>query len=265
MSAASRERDARQVHVLVRGGHVAVAGAGHQLEPAVRPRRRRSWRGGVAGVVERPDVVRDPSRGEAPSETRRRTSPGRACGRSSGGRTRARRPLVAGSPWRCCHSASESVGDSAIDRSPSSDFDSRTRRTFVIRSTSRQRSAWSSNRRTPVSISVRNVSRARSSVNARATRCTSAGSRIRHRFRSTFGHSTPSAAFESISSSRRAVFSRSWRTPRLSWTVLALKSPSASRTYSATSRGRMLPRRVAAMPSSRLPSKPTPSRTSASR
>ena len=37
-------------------------------------------------------------------------------------------------------------GEIAIDRSPSSDFDSRTRRTFVIRSTSRQRSAWSSNR-----------------------------------------------------------------------------------------------------------------------
>jgi hypothetical protein len=72
------------------------------------------------------------------------------------------------SPWkfewrRCCHNSSASVFDSAIERMPSSDFESRTRSVPSIRSTSRQRSACNPERRTPVRTSVRKTTRAWSS------------------------------------------------------------------------------------------------------
>jgi hypothetical protein len=88
-------------------------------------------------------------------------------------------------------------------------FDSTTRRTFSTRLRSRQRSAQSSKRRMPVSMSVRNIVRACSSSNDLRTRPTSVGWRMRQRLRRTFGRSAPSAGFDSISSSAFAVLKTS--------------------------------------------------------
>ena len=75
---------------------------------------------------------------------------------------------------------------------------------------------------------MRNTRRARASENALETAGTSDGWRIRHRFRFTFGRSTPATGFDGISSSATAPFSTSWRRLTQMLTVFAGTS-SASR------------------------------------
>ena len=91
----------------------------------------------VPEVVERPRRLLDASPPSGRLVNASRTCRPGTSSRAPGDRTRVRP-----SPWklerrRCCQSASASVGGIAIDRRPSSLFESRTRSTFPTRSTSR--------------------------------------------------------------------------------------------------------------------------------
>jgi hypothetical protein len=101
-----------------------------------------------------------------------------------------------------------------IARSPVSVFDSTTRRTFSIKSTSRHRSACNSERRTPVRTKVRNATRACSSANERASNCTCSGFRAIPFRCALRGCGIPSAGLRSISSSTTAHLKIEWRIER---------------------------------------------------
>ena len=169
-------------------------------------------------VVEWPDVVRDPGRLQRGPELFREDV--LAVDRAALGM--AEDELVLTPEARAASVLPERLSqrvERAIARMPSSVFESRTRSTLATRSTSPQRSAWSSPRLIPVRTSVRKIVRAGSSVNALSTRETSTGSRIRHRRRPSFGCSAASTGFDSISSSRFAVLKTSWRSDRSRLTV----------------------------------------------
>lgn len=123
---------------------------------------------------------------------------------------------------------------SAMSRSPSSDFDSSTRRVPSTRFTCRQRSPCSSEWRRPVSARVRNTLRARLSENALQTRGTSTGSRIRHRLRSTFGRWTFATGFVSTSCSLETLAELSGFVPRHEAPVVLLDVDDAGAQDSAT-------------------------------